>query len=96
MSRSYRGRTFQSRWGQARIYPKPLFSLKDRVGLLNRIIKRANKAATFDEPKTPKWSWNGVVVEARTKSEARALLKKHFGLKRLPVGVIVQRVDDED
>jgi hypothetical protein len=36
------------------------------------------------------WRWGNVVVKARTKSEARAALKKELGLGRLPPGAKVE------
>ena len=38
-------------------------------------------------------SWTGRVVGARTKSEARAIYKAMYGLKRLPPGTIIRRAE---
>lgn len=39
----------------------------------------------------PLWQWNGLIVRANTKSEARGRLKKLTGLRRLPIGARVFR-----
>ena len=50
-------------------------------------------------PKAQKKTWIilGIACAARTKSEARALAKKYFGLKRrdrLPVGTVAQLAEE--
>lgn len=59
---------------------------------------RPKSRAQAERPKTARkplrrWSLNGTVFEAHTKSEARAMAKKAMGFKdRLPVGVVVREV----
>ena len=38
-----------------------------------------------------KWCYGLLKVEANTKSEARAVIKKAMKLKRLPVGAVVRK-----
>lgn len=107
MSSSRRGRekTF-SRRGIMSI-PKPKkFSPVDKVAYLNRAIKRANASAGYDSAKKPvMWNFEYLVdneltmgvVEARTKSEARALIKVKLGIgrnSRLPSFVHVEKRND--
>lgn len=48
--------------------------------------------AKVPKPKS-KWRWDNHVVEAHTKSIARSFLKQKLGLKRLPIGANVVRID---
>ncbi len=38
------------------------------------------------------WRWNGLEVVAFAKTDARGKLKRLAGLKRLPVGAVVERI----
>ncbi len=100
MSRSYRGREFIPRWGLWS-FVKPKEDKEAQVAYLNRVVKRANKAAGYDSAKKPhEWIWrynefrvSGKVV-ALTRSEARALVKEKLGVsknKRLPEGVTITK-----
>lgn len=110
MSRSYRGRVFTPRWGQARLVPvKPKrYTKAEEVAYLNRVIKRANKAAGYDTAKKPTtWNYEVIIkgdtfdgqVEALTRSEARSAVKKALGIsrrKRLPANLKLEKVNVEN
>lgn len=100
MSRSYRGRSFQNRWGCATVAPKARYTASERLALLNRMVKRANKAAGYSTAKEPKeWEYltpagETGVVSAHTKSEARAMVKRALNVpkrRRLPAEVVIER-----
>ena len=40
------------------------------------------------------WSYNGLTLNARTKSEARARYKRYLSVKRLPVGAKIVEVKE--
>ena len=102
MSSNRRGRVFTPRWGLATIRQskkgKP--SSKETVEYLNRVIKRMNKAAGYDTAKKPyRWQYeidgNLGTVEAFTRSEARAEIKKAIGQKgRLPKNLKLEKIHD--
>lgn len=101
MSSNRRGRVFQPRWGLATINPKrKAFTQKETVEYLNRVVKRMNKAAGYDTAKKPfRWQYeidgNLGTVEAFTRSEARAEIKKRIGHKgRLPKSLKLEKVHD--
>lgn len=57
----------------------------------------SDEPSSEDKPKTARkkpsrWRWNGFEVEAFTKTEARGKLKRLAGLKRLPVGAVVEKM----
>lgn len=100
MSSNRRGRVFTPRWGLATLRKGKKFSNRETVEYLNRMAKRANKAAGYDTAKKPaKWSYDVEgqtgTVEAHTRSEARAEVKKAIGVKgRLPVGITLEKVNE--
>ena len=107
MSRKSRSRGFVPRWGHTNLAaPKVQANpTAEDLAYLNRAIKRANKAAGHATAKQPSsWKWdigteNGGVVEAHTKSEARALIKSSIGLtkkERLPVEILIFKVVRSD
>ena len=100
-----RGTGHNSRWGITQLHAEDTYSLRDKEEYLNRIVKRANKAAGYDSAKTPE-SWTYSVsccdkdfsgtVEAFTRSEARSSVKKEIGLsknKRLPTNLVLEKSD---
>jgi hypothetical protein len=104
MSRKSRSRGFVPRWGHTNLTPpKPVKgNTAADVAYLNRVIKRANRAAGYDTAKKPfVWEWSlgdkSGSVEAHTRSEARCLIKKELGLTkrkdRLPVGIPITKVE---
>ncbi len=110
MSRSYRGAIFQPRWGLStvRSTKKPVFTEEEEVAYLNRIVKRANKAAGYDTgPKPDIWEYyvecNGKErtgrIDAHTRGEARGAVKRILGIsrrKRLPYNIILERANVKD
>ena len=96
-----RRRPFVNRWGQTTLRKKPRYTEAEKLAYINRLIKRSNKAAGYDTDKPMKvWQYDVEgktgVVEAHTKGEARALIKKELGYKkkeRLPVGVKVEKIN---
>lgn len=71
-----------------------LHKLRRSVGLKPR-PKASRPATEIVVPisrESSRWLYDGTVVEASTRSEARAKLKKVFGLKRLPIGAKIERV----
>jgi hypothetical protein len=85
----------------ATINPKrKKFTTKEQVDYLNRVIKRMNRAAGYDTAKKPsQWRYeidgNLGTVEAFTRSEARAEIKKAIGHKgRLPKSLKLEKVHD--
>ena len=100
MSSNRRGRVFTPRWGLANIRKGKSFTPKETVEYLNRMAKRANRAAGYETAKKPaKWSYDVEgqtgTVEAHTRSEARAEIKKAIGCKgRLPVGIVLEKLDE--
>lgn len=49
------------------------------------VLPRAKKSPSV-------WRWNGLEVVAFAKTDARGKLKRLAGLKRLPVGAVVERI----
>jgi len=98
-----RGRgVFTPRWGITNLKTEKKFTEQEKTDYLNRVVKRANKAAGYETAKQPtRWDYlvngkHGTVV-AHTRSEARALIKKEIGLKkkdRLPVGISLEKVNE--
>ena len=70
------------------------FGLQGIQSTIRRIQaeQAAKKLARVPKPKRT-WACLYGVVQAHTKSEARAMFKKSRGLKRLPVGVVVDEVE---
>ena len=97
-----RRRPFVNRWGQTTLREAPKYSAAEKLAYVNRLIKRANKAAGYTTGKKPtKWRYDveGQTgeVEAHTRSEARARIKEQLGIKkkqRLPVGISLEKVDE--
>ena len=98
-----RGTGHISRWGITQLHAEDTYSLRDKEEYLNRIVKRANKAAGYESAKTPE-SWTYSVtccdkdfsgtVEAFTRSEARSLVKKAINMpkrKRLPTTLKLEK-----
>lgn len=52
--------------------------------------KKTKRVRTKPLAKKRKWTWDGDSVWAFDKSEARSLFKTKHGLKRLPVGAVVE------
>jgi len=79
--------------------PKTL-SKEERKKIWNRLAKRFLRVQGYIAPKTPlQWRWSlgdqSGVVEAFTKSEARAAVKRALGLskkQRLPAEVTLEKV----
>ncbi len=107
MSRSYRGREVFSRRGIMSTPKVKKFTPMEKIDYLNRVINRANKSAGYDSAKKPStWKYEYMSVDenhytgevkAHTKSEARAMIKKHFGIgrnSRLPSSIKVEKVND--
>jgi len=92
--------TFVPRWGITTLRPEKKFTKVEQVEYINRMVKRANKAAGYVTTKQPA-TWNYAVngqsgtVVAHTRSEARAEIKRAVGIKkkdRLPVGITLEKV----
>lgn len=91
----------------ARVH-EPKHSFPEALEMLKREIKRRAVAdGVIVDPSTdrPRYDWHyevvslehsiaaSGVIEGGTKSEARAIVKRDLGLKRLPVGSTFIRVD---
>ena len=81
------------------------FTPTEKIDYLNRVINRANKSAGYNTAKKPSiWGFEFLVndipacgmVEAHTKGEARAMVKKRLGIgrnSRLPSYIKVEKID---
>jgi hypothetical protein len=58
---------------------------KEKVGK-----RKSQNAAALSKGKF-RWRWDNHKVLANSKSEARSILKKKLGLKRLPIGANITR-----
>ncbi len=76
---------------EATLVKRPKYTKQQEIDYLNRLIKRANKAAGYSVNKKPfKWEWtlDGKTFQkltAFTKSDAKSLIKKELGLKKKPL-----------
>lgn len=110
MSRNYRGRPHQNRWGLQSVRREPVFTTTDKVALYNRIVKRMNKAAGYDSGKKPRF-WHYYeesdredipqckpgMVTAFTRSEARSKIKAELRIgknRRLPQSIVIVKGEE--
>lgn len=92
MSRSFRGTTFRPRWGKVAVAKN--MDTSARESFLVRQLRRE----LINAPEQY-WSYDfthgGVRytgrVKANTRSEARSMIKKELGLKRVPVGATITK-----
>ena len=77
---------------------KSVITQKDRAAFISRLVKRYMKEEGTIGPKLPS-TWQIDIGESKklevvafTRSEARAKLKKELGVKRLPVGIKIEKV----
>lgn len=83
-------------FAQSQVSKKRKATRQEQESEFNQLTKKYLKARGIIGPKTPStWEYDGGAVLAMTRSEARAIIKAKLGLKRLPVGFNLEKVNYE-
>ncbi len=71
------------------------FGLAGIKSRLNKIeVERVQETKPVKD--MPEWAYQNLRAKAHDKSAARAAFKKHLGLKRLPVGAVVELASEAE
>ena len=93
---------------EAMLVKRRKYTKAEEVAYLNRIIKRANKAAGYVKEKKPtKWIWSQgrdrdksfYFVEGNSRSEIKGKIKKELGIskkKPLPKDIVIIKASEID